>query len=313
MDIFEEKRILPMRIKPASRPKDSHDFLYELNLSGIRCIAYLDEQGTDLRDSHNQPLLPLLPELSTLHRTASRRCILDGELIVLDHGVPDPVALYDRFTIPLKHNPSIKPVTYVAFDLLYLDRAPMTNLPLSLRKSLLEDFIQESLDLTIARYQEDKPLELMETAKSLHLDGIIAKKKTSAYLMDQCNDLWLHYPLIPTGYYVLGGYISLPNGHSYFLFGQYNQGRFYYQGKVPARKCIQDPGLNHFLSTHEMAFQEESPFLLTPAFPDDSTILWFQPQLVCRFQFSQARKTQLKYATLIGVATNLSATDCTTH
>jgi len=311
MDMFKQKNILPMRIKPAGRLKDSSNYIYELNLSGVRCIAYLDEHGTDLRDSHNHQLLPLLPELSNLHRSITRPCILDGELIVLDHGVPDPAALYDRFTIPLKHNPDIKPVTYVAFDLLYLDSAPLTHLPLSLRKSLLDDFIIETVDLTIARFQDVHPMELMETAKSLHLDGIIAKQKTSLYLTNQCDGSWLHYPIIPTGYYVLGGYVTTSNEQNYFLFGQYNHEFFYYQGKVPAKKCMMDSGMNHYMSTHELDFSENSPFLLTPVFPENSKVLWFQPQLVCRFELPSVSHQTLKHAVFLGITTSLTAKDCT--
>lgn len=51
MDLFEKKNIKPMLIGVESKAFDSHDFIYELKLDSVRCIAYLDPAGTDLRNT----------------------------------------------------------------------------------------------------------------------------------------------------------------------------------------------------------------------------------------------------------------------
>jgi bifunctional non-homologous end joining protein LigD len=43
MDIFEEKGIKPMLIHEQQEAFDSPNYIYELKLDGIRCIAYLDK------------------------------------------------------------------------------------------------------------------------------------------------------------------------------------------------------------------------------------------------------------------------------
>ncbi len=53
MDIFEEKALRPMLIKDMSEPFNSPDYIYELKPDGIRCLAYLDETGTELRNKWN--------------------------------------------------------------------------------------------------------------------------------------------------------------------------------------------------------------------------------------------------------------------
>ena len=64
MDLFEDKNIKPMLISEMTEPFNDSDWIYELKLDGIRCIAYLDsiEQNTELRNKRNLSLLPKVPE-----------------------------------------------------------------------------------------------------------------------------------------------------------------------------------------------------------------------------------------------------------
>lgn len=48
-DWFQDKGIKPMLIGAEGEAFDSPEYLYELKLDGERCVAYLDESGTDLR------------------------------------------------------------------------------------------------------------------------------------------------------------------------------------------------------------------------------------------------------------------------
>jgi len=91
MDLFTEKNIKPMLISEMTEPFNDPDWIYELKLDGIRCIAYLDNnhKKTVLRNKRNINLLPKVPELTEIFKNVNERCILDGELIILKNGVPD--------------------------------------------------------------------------------------------------------------------------------------------------------------------------------------------------------------------------------
>ena len=67
MDIFEKKGIKPMLISEQKDPFDSTDWIYEIKLDGIRCIAYLDETGTDLRNKRDKKMLSFVPELTEIN------------------------------------------------------------------------------------------------------------------------------------------------------------------------------------------------------------------------------------------------------
>ena len=40
-DLFHDKNISPMLLNEVKEPFDDKDYIYELKLDGIRCIAYL--------------------------------------------------------------------------------------------------------------------------------------------------------------------------------------------------------------------------------------------------------------------------------
>ncbi len=68
-DLFQEKNISPMLIAQMQEPFDDPDWIYELKLDGCRCIAYLEQDRTILRNKRNMELLPRFPELqNTLSR-----------------------------------------------------------------------------------------------------------------------------------------------------------------------------------------------------------------------------------------------------
>ncbi|OYP11448.1 DNA ligase, partial [Lachnotalea glycerini] len=54
MDIFDEKGIKPMLIAENKKAFNSQEFIYEIKLDGIRCIVYLDEKQTDIRNKRDK-------------------------------------------------------------------------------------------------------------------------------------------------------------------------------------------------------------------------------------------------------------------
>ena len=55
-DMFRDKNVEPMLIAENRAPFDSPDYIYELKLDGIRCLAYLDSDSTELRNKRNKRL-----------------------------------------------------------------------------------------------------------------------------------------------------------------------------------------------------------------------------------------------------------------
>lgn len=195
MDIFDEKGIKPMLINEANEAFDSPDYIYELKLDGIRCIAYLDKDSTDIRNKRDFKLLSKVPELSDIHKNIKSKCILDGELIVTKNGVPDFFEIQRRSLMsdPFKIQLAGKkyPASFIAYDILYLDGKLITDLTLLERKKMLADIVVESDKIAVSRYIENKGITLYELAKQQNLEGIVAKEKNSKYYMDSRTKNWI--------------------------------------------------------------------------------------------------------------------------
>lgn len=303
MDLFEEKNIKPMLISEMTDPFNDSDWIYELKLDGIRCIAYLDQE-TELRNKRNDRLLPKVPELSEIYKRASQRCILDGELVILKNGVPDFFELQkraltsNRFKIELSSENF--PACFVAYDILYRKDTQLTNLSLLERKSILSEVIKEDPKLAISRYIPEKGIELFAAAKSQQLEGVIAKKKDSKYYFDKRTKEWIKFKFLTDQDFVVCGYIIKEKGVTSVILGQYDGNVLIYKGHVTFGVKYGD--LKRFETL------DASPFQITP--PGNEGAVWLKPEQVCVVQFMPNEKGMLRQPVFKGFRDDKEPMEC---
>ena len=83
---------------PPSRKwqNDDEDYIYELKLDGIRCVAYIERKSVTLQNKRFKELIPIYPELSDICKCVKKKVILDGELVILTDRTSDFYALQKR-------------------------------------------------------------------------------------------------------------------------------------------------------------------------------------------------------------------------
>ncbi len=193
-DLFEDKNIDPMLLYE-TEPFDDEDYIYELKLDGIRCIAYIEPKSVVLQNKRHKDVTNIYPELSDMKKCVKKRVILDGELVVLIDGKPNFYALQkrslmsDEFKIKLAANKS--PVQFVAYDILFFDGRDLTDKPLTERKEILNKAVSEGHGLSISRYIEKNGKAFFELAKQEQLEGIVAKKKDGLYHIGKRTHDWV--------------------------------------------------------------------------------------------------------------------------
>lgn len=306
MDLYNEKNIKPMLISEMTKPFNNPDWIYELKLDGIRCIAYLDniEKKTELRNKRNLRLLPKVPELTNIYKNIKERCILDGELIVLRNGVPDFFEIQRRaltsnaFKIQLSSEKY--PASFVAYDILYLKDKELLDLPLLERKSILSDTIIESPKLAISRYVEEKGMELFEVAKAKELEGVIAKKKDSRYYLDKRTKDWIKFKFLADKDFVVCGYILKERAITSLVLGQYRGNELIYQGHVTMGVRYGD--------LRGLETSRHSPFAITP--PGHESAIWLKPELVCVVNYMPNNKGMLRQPVFKGFRDDVDPLDC---
>lgn len=281
---FDRKQISPMLIGADGDAFDSPDYIYELKWDGERCIAYLNpEHGTELRNKRNVKMLPKVPELSDIHKQVNKRCILDGELMVMKNGKPDFYEIQKRslttnnFKIQLASKQY--PANFVAFDILYYDDKDLTLLPLTERKQYLKKAIKtENARFAMSRAIPEHGISLYQIAKQQNLEGVVAKRKNSIYIEGKRTKDWIKIKNLKDEDFVVCGYIFKDNHMISVVLGQYDNNRLTYKGHVTL-----GVGGDNFLKIKETAQIDTPPFFSIPHGNDDA--VWIEPSLVCTVKF----------------------------
>ena len=236
MDLFEDKKISPMLIAEMRKPFNDDGWIYELKLDGCRCIGYFDQNGSCLRNKRNMELLPRFPELRELHRSISERTVLDGELVVLQNGVPDffelqrRTLLTDRFKIEMAA--ARHPASFVAYDCLYEGSRDIMDQPLLERKKILQSAICENRLIAISRYIPTDGIGLFRAADEKELEGVVAKRAASLYYPGKRTKDWIKFKRMADEEFVVCGYIRKSNKTFSIILGKYHDGAYLYKGHV---------------------------------------------------------------------------------
>jgi len=197
---FFSGRIPPMLAKPITRDELEglgNDFLYERKYDGTRILMFIDKRNKRLR-IQNRRFFDKTQNFPEFHGVFDwvncDSAILDGEVIYENNGKDDfsllatREHLQDKFRIQLlaKQNP----LTYIVFDILYLNGVDLTQFPLEKRKELLGLVVEENDRIKVIS-THNNGVELFDEVTSNKGEGIICKKKDSPYQIGKRSDFWL--------------------------------------------------------------------------------------------------------------------------
>ena len=222
------KRIYsPMLIGAQSKIFDDKNYVYELKYDGVRAVAYLDalESETHIINKRNVRADQIYPELKDMHLSVQKSCVLDGEIIVLNHGIPDFTAVQKRslLTNPVKIEiASVNtPVTFAAFDILEYNDEPLISMPLIERKKILKENVSSGNGLIISDFIQGDGEKLYHLAEQYGLEGVVAKHIESIYTPSRRTNEWIKIKNMPDDDFVVCGYIRKNNGLISLVLGQY--------------------------------------------------------------------------------------------
>lgn len=236
MSLYEHRNLKPMLLSETKEPFDSPDYLYELKLDGIRCLAYVSPEEVDLRNKRGLSLLAPFPELRILSSCVESPCLLDGELIVMSEGRVDFEAVQSR---ALRSTPDkvalasrMHPASFVAFDILHYAGRDLIDDTLLDRKAVLAQAVRENNRTAISRSVENQGSQFLELTKAQSLEGIVAKRKDSLYHPGKVTKDWLKIKNLIDEDFVACGYIDKGQGVVSLILAQYDKRKLAYQGHV---------------------------------------------------------------------------------
>jgi bifunctional non-homologous end joining protein LigD len=191
------ERIVPMLARAGALPQGEDRWAFEIKWDGVRAIAFSEPGSLRLQSRNLHDISVSYPELARLGRAlGSHRAVLDGEIVAFDAaGRPSFGALAQRMGVSsptrAKRLAASSPVTYVIFDLLWLDGHSLMERPYAERRRALAE-----LGLRGERWQTPEHIvgrgrETLRASAEAGLEGIIAKRLDSRYEPGLRSGAWV--------------------------------------------------------------------------------------------------------------------------
>lgn len=292
--------IPPMECKRVPKLPEGDSWLYEIKQDGYRMVAVVDGKTTLLFSMSGLDYTREFPHLVfALRGLKQGRIVLDGEVVALDeHGRASFQELQNR-------KGTNRPIVYYIFDILHHNGVDMLRLPLLQRRQALDELGKHFSDpLRLNPFFKTRLPALIEQAKHLSLEGIVAKHAQSIYTPGKESDAWQKHRFNQEGEFVIGGYVSHGPNFSSLIVGEYRGNSLYYVKRVAA-------GLTP--SSRDKLFRElqplrtsECPFVNLPE-PNRSghgltadkmsECVWLKPERRCELEFvERTRSARLRHA-----------------
>ena len=247
-DQAEDRREPPAALRPmlataGPLPPDDGTWAYEMKWDGLRALAFVRDGAVRLTSRTGRDISRTYPELGRPPAAlAARQAVLDGEIVVLGGGSwPDFEALQQRMNIGSAAQAKVLaaqlPVSYLAFDLLWLDGRPQLNLPYARRRELLD-----GLGLEGGRWQVppsftgESGADIQAVSLHQNLEGVVAKRLRSRYEPGRRSPAWRKIKNISRQEVVIGGWQPGEGGRAGWigslLVGVHSDGALVYSGHV---------------------------------------------------------------------------------
>ena len=305
---------------------DDDAWIFEPKWDGVRAIATCSEDETMLLSRNRNDITVTYPELAKLHeRLVCFDAIVDGEIVAMHQGRPSFERLQSR--INLQNERDIAriakqiPVSFVAYDLLYLDGKSLIKAPLEKRKELLHELVVVSDNVQVSPFVEGEGTTLYEAARSQNLEGIVAKKLGSPYRPGKRGKDWLKVKTTKEADLVIGGWSkgegSRSSSFGSLLVGAYEDGELRFVGAVGTG--FSERTMGSLLPELQERVTKEMPFAEDPRAMGIGRFgkpikdpVWVEPALVARVEFRELTSTgRLRAPSFKGLRTDMDPVECT--
>jgi bifunctional non-homologous end joining protein LigD len=171
-------RLEPQRATLASSLPTTGDWIVESKLDGYRLLARVDKGRARLFTSGGHDWTRKLASLAAaVEKLPVSSGWLDGEIVVLNAGLPDFGALQNAID-----GASDQDIIYFLFDLPFVNGQDLRNVPLWTRRSVLSRLLENEGDRIRFSQDFDAPVtRIFEAAAGLGLEGLMLKRRDARY------------------------------------------------------------------------------------------------------------------------------------
>ncbi|VXB93321.1 DNA repair polymerase / 3'-phosphoesterase / DNA ligase [Arthrobacter sp. 9AX] len=267
---------------------------FELKWDGVRAILVADDKTIRIFSRNGNDVTRTYPELTDRDSWPPQPFVADGEIIAVGpSGRPDFGLLQGRMKLTrpsdvAKARKAI-PVRLMLFDLLYDGGTDLRTLPLHKRRTRLNQFFSPSdCPVDLSMVLEEPVDHILESARELGLEGVMAKRTDSRYVSGQRTRTWIKLKLDQTQEVVVGGWRpgkgSREGSVGSLLVGIPEGRNLRYVGRVGSGFSWRE--LKELRQTVDRLARKTSPFEDVPR-EDSADAHWVSPQLVGEVTYSE--------------------------
>jgi DNA ligase D-like protein (predicted ligase) len=282
----------PMLCLATAQLPEGEEWQYELKFDGYRALGIKSGGEVQLRSRNDNDFAARYPAIAKALRGLPKDTAIDGELVAFDEsGRPS----FNRLQ---NYGSSQGPIFYYAFDLLIYSGRDVRPEPLDVRREMLRTKVLAKLQDPI-RYSpvlEGRLADLIRSVREQKLEGLIAKRRDSAYESGDRSGAWLKMRVNQGQELVIGGYTPAPGNFDALAVGYYEGSRLIYvartrNGFTPASrtqlfKRFRGLHINHcpFANLPEPKSGRWGAGFTEAKMKD---CRWLEPKLVGQFEFAE--------------------------
>ena len=297
----------PMYAKTVQSLPEGADWLYEVKLDGYRCLAGRNQRKVTLWSRRGNLFTKEFPAIARACEALPPDTLVDGEVVALDKTG------CISFNVLQHHRSNAQALLFYAFDLLVYRGKSLLNLPLETRRELLIKAVSDAVrpadsPVHLSEAFTAKPRELLDAAKELGLEGIIAKQKGSVYESGKRSGAWVKYKINKSQEFVIGGYTP-DSPFDALVVGCYDAKKLIYVAKV--RNGFVPHVRREVFSRFKGLTTDACPFANLPEKKRTQWALteeemqkchWLKPELVAQVEFAEwTPDNHLRHATFVGL------------
>lgn len=271
-------------------------WLHEMKYDGYRLLIAVG--GGEARAYTRSGLdwsVKFAPLLEAAARLKVRTALIDGEAVVLD---ADGRSNFQSLQNALKSSPDA--IDYYAFDLLELDGADLSQLPLVERKAKLAKILPKAgKRIRFSEHIAGSGEKLLASFCSAGLEGVISKKTDARYVGSRAGS-WLKTKCIKRQEFVVVGWTPSDKSRSFrsLMLGIHDKGVLRYAGKVGTGFDTAE-----LFRLHELMkpLARKEPTVAAPR-AETRGAHWIEPKLVAEIAYTEmTREGTLRHPSYLGL------------
>jgi bifunctional non-homologous end joining protein LigD len=286
----------PMLATAGQLPTEGDGWAFEIKWDGVRTILFVEGGRVRAQSRNDLDVTASFPELAEIGEfLGMTTCVLDGEVVALgEDGRPNFARLQRRMHVAnqreARRRASVDPVSFVAFDVLYLHGHSLLASHYDERRAQLESLHLSGPSFTTTEsFRDVSGRDILAATVANGLEGVVAKRRSSTYKPGRRTPDWIKIKSFRTQEVVIGGWTDGRGERQgelgALLLGVPDDEGLRYVGKVGTGFATRDR--EALLSDLRPLMRRTSPFATPLPAAETAAAHFVRPSLVGEVEFSE--------------------------